>query len=102
MISYGIQTTLEQCNGNTFSSLNRFVSKLFVLPVLSKTYSTILDSSLLRKEGEFLNKTNKRKDCSQATSSFDGLPFVDIEHSNTDSKKIPNLYDPQYKITTNF
>jgi len=45
-----------------FSSLNCFFSINFDLPVLSKTYSTKLDSSLLRMEGEFLNKNNKRKE----------------------------------------
>ena len=54
----------------TFSSLKSFFSIIFVLPVLSKTYSTILDSSLLKMDSEFLNKNNKRKDCSHTAPSF--------------------------------
>ena len=38
---------------------------MFFLPVLSKTYSTILDSSLLKMEGEFLNKKKKEIEVSR-------------------------------------
>ena len=65
-----------------FTSLNGFFSIIFVIPVLSKTYSTILDSSLLKMEGEVLNK--KKKDYSQTTCSSDELSFVDEQHFNTD------------------
>ena len=54
-----------------FSRINYFFSTIFVLPVFSKTYSTILDSSLLKMEDEFLNESNKRKDCSQTICSID-------------------------------
>lgn len=81
--------------GHYQSFLNCFFWVIFVSPVLSKTYSTILDSSLLKMEAKFLNKNSKRKDCSQTTCSFVGNSIM-LRHN------IPILIKSLLKATCNF